>query len=270
MGQPLLLLDICDRLESFAPVCLAEDWDNVGLLLGDPQQEIQRVMTCLTISPDIVDEAIKSQAQLVVTHHPLPFRAMKKITTQTIAGEMILRLIQSGIAVYSPHTAFDSAREGINQQLAEGLKLTRIAPLIQRSESSAEIGIGSGRFGEITEGPMELARVVETVKQFLGINSLHIVGDGLKSIHRIAVACGAAGEFMSTALEKGCDCLLLGETNFHTCLEARSNGLALILTGHYASERFAVEKLAHWLSQQYSEVTCWASREESDPVRWIS
>ncbi|MGY8767223.1 MAG: Nif3-like dinuclear metal center hexameric protein [Pirellulales bacterium] len=270
MSQPLLLSVICDRLEQFAPVGLAEDWDNVGLLLGDPQQEIQRAMTCLTISPDLVAEAIKNQTQLVVTHHPLPFRAIKKITAETIAGKMILQLIQAGIAVYSPHTAFDSAKQGINQQLAQGLNLSNIAPLIQRNDIEDETEIGSGRFGDVTEGPMELARVVETVKQFLEISSLHIVGDGLKSIHRIAVACGAAGEFLSTAIEKECDCLLLGETNFHTCLEARSNGIALILTGHYASERFAVEKLARWLSQEFSEITCWASREESDPVRWIS
>ena len=114
-------------LEKFAPPRLAESWDNVGLLVGDRRTEVRRLMTCLTVTPTTVDEAIRGRADLIVTHHPLPFSAVKRLTADTIVGRMLLKLIAAGVAVYSPHTAFDSAAEGINQRLAEGLGLTDIA-----------------------------------------------------------------------------------------------------------------------------------------------
>ena len=89
--------------------------------------EVRRLMTCLTVTPTTVDEAIDGRADLIVTHHPLPFSAVKRLTSDTIVGRMLLKLIAAGVAVYSPHTAFDSAAEGINQRLAEGLGLTDIA-----------------------------------------------------------------------------------------------------------------------------------------------
>ena len=111
------LSGVCDYLETFAPPRLAEEWDNVGLLVGHRDLEVGRIMTCLTITPASVREAIDQSANLIVTHHPLPFRPLKRITNQTVAGSLLLALIESRIAIYSPHTSLDSAAEGINQQL---------------------------------------------------------------------------------------------------------------------------------------------------------
>ena len=120
-------------LEDFAPRRLAAEWDNVGLLVGDAKHSVERVMTCLTITPRSLREAVSEKADLIVTHHPFPFRAIKRITTDLPDGRMLLELIAAGIAVYSPHTAFDSARSGINQRLAEGLGLSDVGPLIADS-----------------------------------------------------------------------------------------------------------------------------------------
>ena len=105
------------------PLRLAESWDNVGLLLGDPQRPVERIMTCLTVTSATVDEAVANKADLVVAHHPLPFTALKKLTTASPEGRSLWSLAEAGISIYSPHTAFDSAPEGINQQLAAGLGL---------------------------------------------------------------------------------------------------------------------------------------------------
>ena len=121
--------DIAAYLEEFAPRRLAADWDNVGLLVGDDSRSVKKVMTCLTITPESADEAVAEKADLIVTHHPLPFRELRRVTTQTPEGRVLLNLIAAGVAVYSPHTAFDSARAGINQRLAEGLQLRDIEPL---------------------------------------------------------------------------------------------------------------------------------------------
>ncbi|MFH1266373.1 MAG: Nif3-like dinuclear metal center hexameric protein, partial [Planctomycetota bacterium] len=109
---------IAEFLDQFAPHRLAEEWDNVGLLVGDSSGRVNRVMTCLTITPATAAEAIEAETDLIVTHHPLPFRPLKRLTTDTPTGRVLLDLIAGRIAVYSPHTAFDSAEEGINQRLA--------------------------------------------------------------------------------------------------------------------------------------------------------
>jgi len=260
------LHSLCDFLDQFAPLELAEDWDNVGLLVGDRQRDVTRVMTCLTITPRSVREAIDERVELIVSHHPLPFHPLKRLTTESTPGRMLLDLIRAGIAVYSPHTAFDSALDGINQQLAEGLGLTVIQALLPPAPDAREIG--TGRWGALAE-ETTVIELAERLKAFLSLGGLHIVGPPDRKLRSVAVACGAAGELLEVAIRAGCDALVLGETNFHTCLEAEANDLALLLPGHYASERFAVEVLARRITDQFSELTVWASRRECDPLQWI-
>ncbi len=120
---------VCAQLAELAPLALAEDWDNVGLLLGSRGAVVPRVMTCLTIDAAVVDEAIDRQVGLIVTHHPLPFKPLAKITSDSLSGQLVLRLLAHPIAVYSAHTAFDSAADGINQMWAAGLGCQAITPL---------------------------------------------------------------------------------------------------------------------------------------------
>jgi dinuclear metal center YbgI/SA1388 family protein len=258
--------DLCAFLEAFAPPALAADWDNVGLLVGDGAQKVERVTTCLTITPAVTAEAICDRADLIVTHHPLPFKPLKRLTAEQPTGRMLLDLIRAGVAIHSPHTAFDSAAAGINQQFAEGLGLTQIQPLEPAEELAA--GLGSGRWG-ILPRPQTLGQLAARLKQFLKIDALHAVGDLQSQISCVAVACGSAGEFLDVAIERGCQVLVTGETRLHTCYDAEARGVALLLTGHYASERFGVERLATVLAAQFPQLTVWASRDEADPIRWL-
>jgi dinuclear metal center YbgI/SA1388 family protein len=259
------LSDLCAFLESYAPPGLAAEWDNVGLLVGDRAQKVERVMTCLTITPASAAEAVRERVDLIVTHHPLPFRPLKRLTADQPAGRMLLDLIRAGIAIYSPHTAFDSAAAGINQQLAEGLGLTEIGSL-EPGPLAAQPG--AGRFGRYA-APQSLGQIAARVKQFLKIGGLHAVGSLQRPIERVAIACGSGGEFLSAAIAQDCQLLVTGEARFHTCLEAESQGVALLLAGHFASERFGVERLADVLATQFPALTIWPSRRESDPLQWI-
>ena len=277
-AKPLTVDAVADFLEGFAPIDLAEDWDNVGLLVGDRRAKVERLMTCLTITPTTVAEALQRRAHMIVTHHPLPFKALRRLTRDTTPGGMLLDLIAAGIAVYSPHTAFDSAAEGINQRLAEGLGLLDIGPLVPREnvdkeEAADKSAPGAGRWGRV-EKPLPLDQFAARIKTFLTVEHLQLVGDGQRPIQTAAVACGAAGEFLEPARAIGCDCLVVGETSFHTCLEAEATGIALILPGHFASERFAVESLAQVLAQNFSDpaygsVEIWPSHDEQDPIRLV-
>jgi dinuclear metal center YbgI/SA1388 family protein len=357
-------------LEQLAPPGLAADWDNVGLLLGDRAAEVQRLMTCLTVTPDSAAEAIESGAKLIVTHHPILFRPVKRLTSATPEGRMVLALIRAGVAVYSPHTAFDNADSGINHILASRLDLRDVVPLRRRTTlreyklvvfvpeadlarvSDALFAAGTGRIGQYSECSFRLAgtgtffgsdatqptvgqkgrreevsewrleavcpeAVVElavdamrrahsyeepaydvyplqpkpsshgegrigklshprrlgdlghAIKTVLKSNGLQLAGVPEQRIEKVAIACGAGGEFLPDAVRAQADVFVTGELRFHDYLNARANGLALLLPGHYATERVGVEELATRLQRQWPDVDVWASRRERDPVQWI-
>ena len=151
--------------------------------------------------------------------------------------------------------------------VAVGLGLGNVIPLVDAGDDAA--GLGAGRFGD-TGDSITADELAARAKSFLGIDRLRIVGDPARSVSQVAVACGSAGQFLADAREAGCDLLVTGETNFHTCLEAEANDVALLLPGHYASERFAVEYLANELAEEFDLMAVWASRQESDPLRWRS
>lgn len=255
---------VCQQLAQIAPLQLAESWDNVGLLVGKRSQAVARVMTCLTIAPDVVAEAIEQDADLVIAHHPLPFSAIQKITSDTIVGSMLIDLIGARIAVYSAHTAFDSAAEGINQQWAQRLQLQKTRPLTQSDQERPEVG--AGRIGELP-APRPLGELVCEAARLVSATSPRLVGPSSKLVSRIAVACGSGGSFLAAARRQGCDALITGEANFHSCLEAESSDIGLGLLGHYWSERFAMEWLAEQLGEQFEGLRIWASHREHDPIQ---
>jgi dinuclear metal center YbgI/SA1388 family protein len=222
-------------------------------------------MTCLTVTSASVDEAVRERADLIVSHHPFPFRPLKQVTTNSMAGRLLLRLIAAGIAVHSPHTAFDSAASGINHRLAEGLGLVQIRPLVASPQLPE---LGSGRCGLLSQ-PESVAALAQRLKEFLRISGLQVVGDRERQVRSIAVGCGSAGTLLSAARAAGCELFVTGETSFHTCLEAQDSGITLLLPGHFASERFAVEHLAEILAAQFPSAAFWACRTERDPLDWI-
>lgn len=357
-------------IDRFAPKSLAESWDNVGLLIGDRTAEVSRVMTCLTVTPTSAREAIDRKAQLIVTHHPVLFRPVQRLTADDPQGRMLLELIRAGVAVYSPHTAFDSTAGGINEMLAERIGLTGCRPLrpstnsarvklvvfvpqgdlekVSRAMFDAGAGVigeyrecsfrtagrgtffgseasnptvgqagrredvdewrlevacpqsavarivtamrgahsyeepaydiyplasdpgrtGAGRCGELPNST-SLEAFAARVRTALGSSVVQVVGPRDRLIQRVAVACGSGGEFLSDASAHGCDVLVTGEASFHRVLEGEATGVALILAGHFATERFAVERLAEKLSTEFASLDVWTSTTESEPA-WVS
>ncbi|MBQ9874066.1 MAG: Nif3-like dinuclear metal center hexameric protein [Thermoguttaceae bacterium] len=289
------LQSLIEYLEQICPLELAEDWDNVGLLLGDRQKPIKKVLACLTIDRAVAEEAVELGVDCVVSHHPFPFKSAKRWTTDTTDGELLLKLAGSKIAVYSPHTAHDSALFGVNRQLAEGLGLRDVRSLYpgklpatkealdgldpsdvqnvakelekrgKKSDESAPL-IGTGRIGALPK-PKKFSELVEQIKDMLQIESLQIVGDADKQVKTVAIGCGASDDFIAQAAKEKADVMLLGEARFHACLEARSKNLALVLAGHYATERFSMCILADRIGRKFPELIVQASGKESDPIR---
>ena len=254
--------DVCQVLQLLAPLPTAESWDNVGLLLGRPERAVTRLMTCLTLTPSVAREAITGSVEMIVTHHPVMFRATKTITSGTIEGRMLLDLIEAGVAVYSPHTAFDNAELGINQWLAESLGLESIQPLRPFLQG---ISGGSGRVGVFTE-PQSQQKFLESLAGVVGADYLEIAWHGSDHVSRVGLACGSAAEYLTDAIQAECDTFVTGESRFHSAVECQSRGVNLVLTGHFSSERPAVEKLASVLSERLGNVECFSSEEDRDPL----
>ncbi len=259
--------NICTLMDTIAPLGLSESWDNTGLLLGDAAASVERVMTCLTLSSETVAEAVERRASLVIAHHPLPFKPLGKITTATHVGKLVWELARAGISVYAPHTAWDSAELGINAMLADLLELRNCRPLIPdlRPEYA---GLGAGRIGQLSV-PSSLSKLTCRIVELLPDSRPRGVDSG-RAIQSVAIACGSGGSFLEIAQAAGCDLFLTGEATFHTCLEAQSAVISLLMVGHFASERFAMSRLAERLREAKPTLEIWASKIEKDPVRNLS
>ncbi|MFO0455774.1 MAG: Nif3-like dinuclear metal center hexameric protein [Planctomycetota bacterium] len=258
--------EVSDYLRAAYPIRLAESWDNVGLLVGNDSAPATRIMTCLTVTPESAEEAIEEKVQLIVSHHPLPFHSFKRLTTELTPTRLLWQLAQAGVSIYSPHTAFDSAAEGINQFALQRLNCVGIQPLLPKPGDPD--GLGAGRAGDLPS-PSSLGEFAARVKTIYDVSYVQIVGQLDRIITRCASACGSGGSFVGAAADAGCDALLTGEATFHDCLEARARNIALILVGHYASERFGVELMAERLALQFPGSQVWPSRRESDPLQIV-
>src|SRR5262245_25528653 len=169
------IAEVTGFLRQFAPAPLAASWDNVGLLLGDEAGPVERILTCLTVTPESAAEAIDERAQLIVSHHPILFRPTQRLTTATAEGRVLLSLARNSVAVYSPHTAFDNTAGGINDVIAARLELTDVQPLRTQDAprqckvvifvpdsdlakvSDAIFAAGAGRIGQYRECSFRLA-----------------------------------------------------------------------------------------------------------------
>lgn len=259
--------DIAQILDKWFPPALAEKWDNTGLLLGDPADSVSRIMTCLTVTAESAAEAIEQSAELIVSHHPILFRPVQRLTA--IGPERVVyQLARAGVSVYSPHTAYDSAAGGINEQIAGRLELTDVRPLrpVALGETDPAGNVGAGRYGGLGP-PQSLANLARSVQAALGAVRVDVVGDGARICRSVAIGCGAGAEFIADAARLGCDAFLTGEARFHQLLEAQNAGIGLVLAGHYATERFAVESLAGRLQRQFPSLAIHASRAEADPLQ---
>lgn len=266
------IADIITALERIAPLRLAAEWDAVGLLVGTRRTTIGRVMTCLTLTEQVAREAIREGVDMVVSHHPLPFRPVARITDDSATGRVLLELIGAGIALWSSHTAWDSAAGGINDQLAAWMRLTRVVPL---QPDPVEPAVGVGRAGDAPAGitVADLARSLMTslaaADASVAIAGCQIAGDPTRPAGRVGIICGSGGDLVDVVRAAGCTTLVTGEIRLHDALAATAAGMSVIAVGHHASERFSMGVLARRLAESVPGISCFASREDADPLAWI-
>ena len=235
------LKEIIAALEHLAPLRLQDEWDNSGLQVGFPEAEVSGVLVCLDVTEAIVDEAIAKGCELIVSHHPLLFKALRQVSDATYQQRCVVKALAAGVSIYSAHTSLDNAPGGVNHKIAELLGLKDLHWLQPREDGAG----GSGLVGELPQAEPDAAFFAR-VKQLFGVACLrHSALDG-RMIRRVAL-CGGAGAFLlPDALRAGADCFLCGEFHYHDYFE--NNGVLLAELGHYQSEQYTQNLLQDYLT----------------------
>jgi dinuclear metal center YbgI/SA1388 family protein len=262
------LADILTVLEELAPLRYAEPWDNVGLLVGDPGADVAKVLVTVDYTPEVAAEAHVAGAMLVVAYHPPIFAAVKRVPHDALWADAIRR----GVALYSPHTALDVAREGTNDFLADqcGVSETErraLRPFVAKGGASEPAGIGLGRIGVIT--PVSRRALVARVKDKLGLS--HVLASGPLDLEatRVAVGAGAGGELLEDAIAAGAQVYVTGEVRHNEALSAARRGVTIVATLHSNSERAAVRAYARRLGVRLPGVVVESSVADADPFRVV-
>ena len=234
--------DLVALLEELMPSSLAEDWDNVGLMLGRKGKTVKKILLALDLTKEVVEQAISQKADLIVTHHPAIFKKLKRVVDNDWQQDLLLTLAENGIAVYSAHTNLDCVSTGVNDVLAKLLKLDD-ADVLDESN-------GLGRIGVVETMP--LADYAQLVKASLKADYV-TVGDAGKPVHKVAVCGGAGSDLIDIALAKGADTLVTGDVKYHSAQQAVFSGLNIIDAGHQPTELPVLDKLADRLSLRLVE-----------------
>ncbi|MCI2061173.1 MAG: Nif3-like dinuclear metal center hexameric protein [Eubacteriaceae bacterium] len=236
-------------IEEIAPPQLAEEWDNSGVQIYTGSETIEKIMTTLEITDEVVDEAKASGCGMILSHHPLipapAFGMIQKIDASEALGARITELIRSGISVYSAHTSFDSAMEGNNTYTARKIGLRNIRRPMNDPESMP------GIIGDLP-GEMTLIELCDRVEKSLGLweGYSRAAGNPNGTVKTAAICTGAGFDLIDAAYANGCDVLITGDVKYHQALKAKDMGIAVIDAGHWGTEKSFTVNMAEQLRER--------------------
>lgn len=257
--------DILKFVETLAPRTMKMDWDNVGLLCGSRSTPVTKVLVALDPFAQVCQEAADWGAELIVTHHPLIFQAMKAITDDTSIGQGILTLCSNGISAINAHTNLDCAPGGVNDVLAQKLALTNIQVVDPSGLDENGNEWGLLRMGNVPQQPLDA--FLNRVKTLLHCDGLRYV-DGGKPVHKVAVGGGSCASAMLDALQAGCDTFVTADIKYNQFWDAQDLGLNLIDAGHFHTENPVVAVLAEKIAAAFPEIQVKISEKHIDCMKF--
>lgn len=226
--------ELYKALDAAIPRSLSCEWDNDGLMCcPDPNRPVKKILVVLDITEKMVCRAMEEGFDVILSHHPLVFRPIPSLTTESPVPRKLIRLAQNGISAMSFHTRFDAVNGGVNDALAAALGLKNTEPF---GNEEGELG----RIGEVE--PQTLETFAKSVKAALGAPAVAVAGD--RPVHRVAVLGGSGDDFISAAKKAGADTYVSGDLAYHNMTDAHENGINLIAAGHYYTENPSLPYLA--------------------------
>lgn len=240
------LSELIKIIEKIAPPGLAADWDNSGLQVGNPDSDVSSVLVALDPLPEVMREAAALGCGLVLAHHPLFFRPVKSLDTGYGQGNAVAVAVRANVAIYSAHTSFDRAVDGVSDALAKKIGLMKLS-VLEQAEGWPK-GRGYGKLGVLPKA-MSAGRYAKSLKKALGLSSVRLIGEPGKKVGKVAV-CGGSGSDMAIAAAcAGADCYVTGDIKYHEALDALDTGMAVIDVGHFGSELPSVARMAELLKK---------------------
>lgn len=254
--------EVAELIEKSAPKNLAYEWDNVGLLVGDKNKEINKVFVTLDTNLATVCEAIEAGADMIISHHPIFFNPLKKIEYGTPQGDLVKLLIENNLPLYAAHTNMDVASGGINDKLAEIFQLSNVKILEPKEDNPL---VGLGRYGK-GKREVTFASFVEITKMLLR-TPVRYAGDSERIIKNIAVAGGACADLAPLAKAAGCDVLITSDVKYHEMIDAHEIGICMIDAGHYPTEICVIDIFKNLLKDTGLEII---KSENKDIFKFLS
>lgn len=244
----MLCREIMDIIEGTYPRHAALDWDNVGLLVGRTEKEVKKIYVALDATDEIIEDAVRMGADMLVTHHPMIFSPLKKITDEHFIGNRVVKLLQHDISYYAMHTNYDVlgmaalSGEKLGLEYAEVLEVT-----------SPELNEGIGRIGNL-EHPMTLRECCELVKERFGLPSVKVFGNMEQIVEGAAISPGSGKSMIKISIQKCADVLITGDIDHHEGIDAAAQGMAIIDAGHYGLEHIFIDDMSAFLEKNTTGV----------------
>lgn len=249
--------DVARIIEEFAPLDTAAEWDNTGLCIGSPDAEVKGVLVGFDCTPELIEEAVERGANMVVTHHPLIFRGVKRIAPESFLGSAITLAIKHDIAVYAAHTNADKAEGGVNTLMAARLGLCDCTPL------SAD---GFGLVGNLPK-PMPASEFIAHVKWVFSLKGLRCSAPIEDPVQKVALCSGSGGSMIEDALESGAQVYICGDLSYHQFFTEK--GFMVLDIGHFESEIDIVDKLISVLEEKNCTFAILRTKKDNNPIHYF-
>lgn len=260
--------DIYAYLDEVTPFFMQMEFDNAGFLVGRGENPVTKVMITLDITQEVVAEAAKLGAELIVAHHPVIFQPARSVTDRDPVGRVLLALTEHKIAAICAHTNLDAVTGGVNDVLAQRLGLTQIEQLHQDGTDSSGRPYGIGRVGMWKGTPEYLPAFARRVKEALQAGGVRYV-DAARPVRRVAVGGGACGDMLGDALRMGCDTFVTSDVKYNVFLDAKALGVNLIDAGHYPTENVVCPVLEKWLKARFPKLEIMQTKQHKEVFSYL-
>ena len=255
---------IIGRLEEFAPTSLQESYDNCGLLIGNRSTVCSGALLTVDVTPDVVAEAAATGCNLIIAHHPLIFRGLKRLTGDTIVERTVIEALRSDIAVYACHTCLDNASGGVSDLMARKLGLSDIRILDPRPADSTT---GCGAIGDLSS-PLTVTELIDRVKESFGSPIVRCSDPPQEKISRVAM-CGGSGAFLiPAAIARGAQAFITSDTKYHDFVD-HSSDIFLIDIGHHESENCTKEIFYHVITKFFPNFAVRYAQSDINPIKYL-
>ena len=257
--------EVIDALERFAPLPLQEGFDNAGLQVGLTETEVSGALLCLDVTESIVDEAVEKGCNMIVSHHPLLFHAIKTLSDINYVQRTVMKAIENHVTVVSMHTNLDNAQGGVNFKMAEKIGLKDVRFFDEKMIDN--ITSGRGVIG-VLPSEMDSAAFIDRVKKVFGVECAQCNELLHRKISKVAL-CGGAGSFLlDDAMKAGADAFITGEMHYHEFF-GHEQEIQIAVLGHYQTEQFTNEILYSILREAFPSLSLYMTETNTNPIKYL-